>query len=196
MNSGMRFWAGLVCAALVGLGASASGCGRSSSTIELVSYKDPYFPEPYTVEFSQCAYQLDACGDYHFVGRATREPVEGGSGPITQLLYVHLFWKPHPGKTFANKTSNDATIRYAIVTDSGVAVYAGTGFVYPKRKRFGSRVVARLERARLHLESLVGQAPELLGDARLTGKLVAKQDPNLTVDVRRELELHAAGASR
>jgi hypothetical protein len=162
----------------------------------LVSYKDPYFPEPYTVEFSQCAYQVDNCGDYHFVGRATREPVDGGSGRITQLLYVHLFWRPRPGKTFADKTNSNATIRYAIVTDSGVAVYAGTGFVYPKRKRFGSDVVATLERARLRLESLVGQAPELLGEARLTGKLVARQDPNLTMDVRRELELHAAGASR
>ena len=192
----MRFRAGLGCAALVGLWASASGCGRPSATIELVSYKDPYFPEVYTVEFSECAYQVDAGGDYHFVGRTTREPEDGASGPITQLLYVHVFWKPRPGKTFTDKTNNDATIRYAIITDSGVAVYAGTGFVYPKRKRFGSDVVARLERARLRLESLVGQAPELLGDARLTGKLVANQDANLTVDVRRELELHAAGASR
>jgi hypothetical protein len=194
MNDLMRFPAGLLWAASLALWVCAGGCGRPSARIELISYKDPYFPEPYAVQFAECAYQIDACGDYHIVGRATDSPGNPGNGAITQLLHVHLFWKPTPGKTFADETSNDATIRYAIITDSGTAVYAGTGFVYPKHRWFDSDVVGKLECAQLRLESQFGDAPDLLGDTRLTGILVAEQNRNLTVEVRRELELHAAGA--
>ncbi|MFQ5805635.1 MAG: hypothetical protein ACE5I3_04205 [Phycisphaerae bacterium] len=167
------------------------GCTRPSAALELTSYKDPYFPETYEVALADCAYYVGPGGDYHVVGRASHTPEDGTGGTITQLLHVHLFWKPRPGKTFDNPTTVDAIIRYAIVTDSGVAVYSGTGFVYPKRRRVSDELIAEIEIARLRLDSEAGDAPELLGAARLTGKLVAQNNASLAVDLRRQLDLHA-----
>ena len=130
-------------------------------------------------------------GDYHIVGSAAQTPEDGSGGTITQLLHLHMFWKPWPGKTFADSSSVDATIRYAIVTERGAAMYRGTGFVYPKKRRLSDDLVVEIEAGRLRLESRKGDPPELLGTARLTGTLVADNDASLAVDLRRQLDLHA-----
>jgi hypothetical protein len=167
-----------------------SACARPTASLQLTSYKDPYFPETYDVKLADCAYYVGPGGDYHIAGRASHTPDDGG-GAITQLLHVHMFWKPWPGKTFDNPTTVDATIRYAIVTERGAAVYSGTGFVYPKKRRFSDDVIAKVEVARLSLESESGDPPELLGSARLAGKLMAKDDASLALDIRRQLDLRA-----
>lgn len=167
------------------------GCTRPTGSLELTSYKDPYFPETYEVELDECAYYAGPGGDYHIVGRATHIPEDNPGGEITQLLHVHLFWQPRPGKTFDNPSSVDATIRYAILTEQGAAIYCGTAFVYPKKHRTGDDITVKIESARLRLESQDGEPPELIGTARLRGKFVADNDPSLTVDLRRELDLRA-----
>lgn len=185
--------AGQAALVLCTVAAALLGCHRPTSTVELVSYKDPYFPEPYQVDFDHCVYRVDRGGDHHLVGRADFQPSADGQGRVTQFLHVHMFWKPWPGKTYADSTGMDATLRYVIVTQSGVASYVGTGFVYPKRQRRNGTIVAKIEHARLRLETLVGAPPELLGDARLNGTLVATHQPNQALDTLREMELHAAG---
>jgi hypothetical protein len=168
------------------------GCARSAGTLELTSHKDPYFPESYRVELGECAYYMGPDGDYHIVGRACHATEDNPDGEITQLLHVHLFWRPRPGKTFDNPSTVDATIRYAILTKQGVAVYCGTGFVYPKKRRFSDQLVVQIENARLRLEAQHGDAPDLLGNARVVGELLARNNAALAVDLRRELDLCAA----
>ena len=167
------------------------GCMQPTSALQLTSYKDPYFPETYSVAFTECAYSVDAGGDYHIVGRATRIPADGSEATVTQLLHIHLFWNPEPGKTFDHPSSVDATIRYAIVTERGTSVHCGTGFVFLERQRMSDRVVARVEAARLRPASQHGEPTEVLGDARVTGTLVAERDACLAIDLRRELDLHS-----
>jgi hypothetical protein len=183
---GLGTWLALLVALL-----TAVGCSRPTASLELTSYKDPYFPETYEIELADCAYYVGPDGDYHIVGRAAHSPEKSNGGTVEQFVHAHLFWKPWPGKTFAHPTTVDATIRYAIVTEQGTAVYCGTGFVYPKKRRLTDGIIARVEQARLRLESQVGDAPELIGAARLAGKLVAEDNPCLAVDLRRQLELHA-----
>lgn len=167
------------------------GCGRPTAIVKFTSYKDPHFPEVYQVELEQCAYYVGPGGDYHIVGSATHIPEDGSTGTIAQLLHLHMFWKPWPGKTFDDSSSVDATIRYAIVTERGAAMYCGTGFVYPRKRRMSDDVVVEIEVGRLRLASRKGDPPELLGTARLTGTLVADNDASLAVDLRRRLDLHA-----
>ena len=181
---GSRSWALVVPLSLL------LGCARPAASLQLTSYKDPYFPEIYDVQLADCAYYVGPGGDYHIAGRALHEPEDGGSS-IAQLVHVHMFWKPWPGKTFDNPSTVDAIIRYAIVTDRGAAIYAGTGFVFSRKRRMSDDVVVEIEAARLQLESETGDPPELLGSARLAGKLVAKDNPSLAVDLRRQLDLRA-----
>jgi hypothetical protein len=182
--------AGLLLAALVTLSACAPA-GR----VQIRSYKDPYFPEDFEVRFEQCAFLRDGTRDYHVVARSTRVPQGAEIGPVTQILHVHVFWKPRPGKTFDDPSTHTATLRYAIVTSGGVALYEGAGFVFPQRRWIDGALVAQIEQARLSPRLRIGEAPELLGESHLAGTLEAAANAPLTVDLRRELELHAGRAA-
>jgi hypothetical protein len=182
----------LLCAAATVLPVLLLGCASSTGTLELTSYKDPYLPETYQVAFNESAYYTGPGGDYHIVGRATHVPEDNPDGKISQLLHVHLFWKPWPGKTFDDPSTVDATIRYAILTEQGAAVYCGTGFVFPKKRRMSDKLLVKIENARLRLERQDGDAPDLLGSARAAGELVADSNAALAIDLRRELDLRAA----
>ena len=169
---------------------TAPGCAPLASSLEFTSHKDPYAPRAYTLTLDQCAYYVGPGGDYHIVGGTTHSDADGAE--IRQYVHVHLFWKPWPGKTFDNPSSVDATVRYAIVTGQGAAMYSGTGFVYLKKKRLSDAIVAKIEDARLRLDSQSGSPPDVLGPTRLNGTLVAEKKENLAIDLRRQLEVLAA----
>jgi hypothetical protein len=179
----LHVWSAVTLAALAGL---HSGCAPSN--MKFVSYKDPYFPETYDVAFKDCAYWIDVSGDVHAVGRATQE-TDGGK--FTQYLDVRLFWRPVPGKTFTNSTATDATLRYVVAGEKGSATYVGTGFAFPKQKSGGVLEVA-IESGYLRLDSHSGEGPEMLGDTRLKGVLVARKDAGEAANMIRDAELLAA----
>lgn len=150
------------------------GCASSTSQIELTSYKDPYFPEPYVVELEQCAYRVGPNQDLHIAGKA-HDPAEGEDGPLTQFIHLHVYWTPWPGKTPADQSSANAFIRYVLVTQTGVAEYTGTGFVFPKDEPPG-KIEVTVDSAYLKLELLEGQVPDVLGDTRMQAELHADDD--------------------
>ena len=163
-----------------------SGC--RGSVVHLVSYKDPYFPEKFHVDFMHCAYRTQPGGGIQAVGRA----VENTSrGPTTQYLCVDIFWTPIPGKTPADSTTIDALLRYVVASDSGIVVYTGTGFAYPQAALDGSLDIA-LESGRLRLQSRNGDLEDLFGDTQITGQLKARHDPPAAATLIREAELLAA----
>ncbi len=176
--------------------AALSGCAPLGSSVRLLSYKDPHFPEPYHVNFRQCVYRLGPDGDCTFVARADDLSRRAAGGTIHQYLSVNLYWKPLPGKTFADKSSVDATLRYVLVCDSGVATYTGTGFVFPRNQPLGKGLIANIESGWLKLDSQIGAPPELLGEARVTGTLVAGRNASATIDMQREMEQYSSGAQR
>jgi len=168
-----------------------AGCGRSTGVLELTSYKDAYTPQTYEVEIEECVYYTEPGGDYHILGRARYTPDDDPDGEIVQLLHVHLFWKPYPGKTYDNPTTIDATLRYAVITARGDTFYSGTGYAYPKKMRRGDDIVLTIEGGRLAPDSQHGEGPEVLGAARILGKMTAKKDHALAMDLRREIDLRA-----
>jgi len=159
-----------------------SGC--ASSVIELTSYKDPYFPEHYQARLDECAYYLDPDGDIHAVGRSQHNDEHG---TLTQLVHVHIFWKPWPGKTPADQTATDAVIRYILARPSGRAVYEGTGFAFPRKQRGGELQIA-IESAALRPLSQSGELPDVLGTARLVGLLRAVDRPGTAAHLIREMD--------
>lgn len=173
---------GLALAVLLLLG----GCARSA--VQLVSFKDPYFPEHVHVPLRDCAYRASPSGEIEAVGRALRSTDDG---TLMQYLRVRMFWNPHPGKTFANATTTDALLHYVIANERGVTVYTGTGFAYPSQKNADTLAIT-LESGRLQLESQTGELNDPLGETRITGLLIARRDPIAAANLAREAELHGA----
>jgi hypothetical protein len=164
----------------------ACGC-TGGSVVRLVSYRDPYFPEHYRVNLANCVYRTEPGGGVQAVGCTTQQTSQGLT---TQYICIHIFWKPIPGKTPANSTMTDAVLRYVISTDTGVAVYTGTGFAYPK-PAFGGGLDVALESGRLRLQSRSG-LEDLLGNTQITGQLRARDDSAAAATLIREAELLAA----
>lgn len=191
MMSSLRVVAPAALALSLALLAVLPGCGPSAR-LELRSFRDPYFPETVRASLDRCAFSRDRNGDFHVAGSAADARLGEYEG-VQQHLYVHIFWRPIPGRTFDDPSGCDATLTYVIQTATGTAVFEGTGFVYAKPPKSGD-LGAAIEKARLRLTRRTGDIPEILGDLRLTGTLNAKRDANLATDLRGELERHAAKA--
>lgn len=162
------------------------GCGARHSSAKIKSFKDPYFPEIYSVNFDECVFRIDAGGDYRLVALAIHE---SDAGEIRQYLDIHVYWKPVPGKTPSNPSTLDATLCYAIQSASGVAIYKGSGFVYLKQRRWSDKLIGKLESGSLRLDTQIGSGAEFIGDATITGTLIARPDSNRAVDLMREIEI-------
>lgn len=178
-------------AALVACLAGLGGCRSAGHALRITSYEDPYFPETYTLTLDSCAYHVDAAGDYRIAGHST-DALDGSDDTVDQYLSLRLFRRPRPGKTGDDSTSIDSTIHLALATPAGVAVYSGTAYVYPRKSRLDSSLTIEIESARLRLETAVGDAPALLGDATLVGTIVAKRDSGRALAMSNEVARLAA----
>jgi hypothetical protein len=174
---------------LAAIAALCGGCAKSGGKLQAVSFADPYFPEPSTIELVDCAYRVDHGGDIHLAGHTT---TSGSAGAVEGWLHVHIYWKPKPGKTPDDPTAADALVRYLVLGPAGLRLYTGSAFVYPERDRFDGKLTAKIEAARLQSVHESGDAPPSLGDTRLSGVLKARSDDGATLDVARQIDLRTA----
>lgn len=179
--------AGLLCA---GGGCTSLGGMIGGSRAELVSFKDPYFPESYTVRFDRCAYRITPTGDYRLAAMAEHES-DGGAGTIRQFLEAHVYWKPAPGKTPAHSSTLDARLRYVIESSQGVTVYEGAGFLFFRKRPLSDTLDGRIESGQLHLVTQIGSPVEFIGQATITARLIAAHQAEQALDISRQMDLLA-----
>jgi hypothetical protein len=175
-------------AAFGALAAALGGCGGSALSVE--SYRDPYFPEEYTLRFDRCVYVRDASRDVHILAEASSSET-GDAAHVTQLLGIHVYWNPVPGRTPDHPSASTATLCLHVRTADGDVRYAGTGFVFPDRALLSDDLVATVEHARLLPAGRSGEAADALGEVLLNGKLRARNDGPLATHLRRELALRS-----
>lgn len=163
----------------------AAGCNKSAGTLSIVSYADPYFPETIETNMSQAVYRTDSGGDIHLACHSQADLHNPEN--VTAWLQVHVYWHPKPGKTHDDPSSADATIRYLVITPHGARLYTGSAFIYPRVDRSSGELLARIESARLQPVASEGQAPDSLGETKLSGMLKARLDRAATVDLVGEM---------
>ena len=176
-----------VCAlpvALCFVAALLPACGGEGGRISIVSFADPYFPETSNIEMGRACYHADPSGDIHLACQTTGKAESNDQSAA--FLRVHVYWRPKPGKTHDDPTSADATIRYLVLTPQGARLYTGSAFVFPQIQRSGL-LTARIESARLRPASTEGQAPDSLGEAKLSGVLTARPDRSGTIELAGEM---------
>ncbi len=172
-------WACLVVAT------AAMNAGCHTAAVRFTSYADPFFPERRALGFPTCAYRTETGGDLLIAARA----LEGTGDQATEhFLCAHVFWRPQPGKTFAEESMTDALLRYVVSDAAGTRVYTGTGFAYPEKTWLGGLKV-QLESGRLRLESQTGDRADELGDMRLVGLLEPRRDAGAAANLARAAEV-------
>lgn len=163
-----------------------AGCRSGDSRLEVTSLRDPYFPETYTLQLDDCHYHVDGGGDI-LIGAVTHQGLGDGRIPLEQVLTLRVYWRPRPGKTHDDPTTSDALIDYGVYTENGMVRYEGTAFAYVNKPDARGRRRIDLENARLKIRETHGQAPDVLGGARLHGVLYAEPDSTAALNVSRRL---------
>jgi hypothetical protein len=114
-------------------------------------------------------------------------------GPIenpTQAVTIRMMWLPRAGGTPIDATATNATIHYMIFTGSGndlLGVYSGAGYMYPSSTPGKDSLTAAVWEANLRLSDRSEQFTDLLGQAILKGKFVARRDDAGTIEAVRML---------
>ncbi len=89
------------------------------------------------------------------------------------VVRVNLLWVPKPGATPMDSSATNASIRYIIVADGELGVYAGAGFALPQGDASGASLTVRLRDGSLILLESTDGFVDLLSPATLTGSFTA-----------------------
>lgn len=116
-----------------------------------------------------------------------------------QVVRVDLLWVPKPGATPMDSSATNASIRYVIVADGELGVYAGAGFAVPEGDANGRSLTVHLRDGSLDLLQSTDGFVDLLSPATLTGSFTATHNDQrarqLSAAVRR-LVNDALGSNR
>jgi hypothetical protein len=172
---------------VLALGVAMGGLGCAGSRVDFVSYKDPYFPERFPVAFDDVRYWTTPDGAVEVIARKSGKRT---AEDPAYYLHVRVFWKPVPGRTFADSTGTDAMLRYVVTRGQERQTYTGTGFVFMK-KQLDGRLEIQIESARLRFQASPGGAEDSLGDMRISGAVYAAKDPGGGANLARESQLQS-----
>lgn len=168
-----------------------TGCTSRTNQLEIRSFRSSPDPSDLFERFDEACFSHDALGNLDLVFRSVRPSRQDPSQLIRQVVHVSTFWKPIPGTTFVESTQCNATFCYMIGTGPVCISYDGAGFVTFKLKWFKRRLSGKIESGELAPLRRVGKPKDLLGQARITGKFLARRDKTKVLrilgELRREL---------
>ena len=154
-------------------------------------------PVELTGDFDACFYRKTD------ENAATFVLLDGPPERPRQAAVIELFWRPRSGLTPVDPSATNMTVTHLVFAqrerelgreagDRGeLGVYAGAGFLFP-RKALGARtLVAGVWDASLRLETRSEGFVDLLGLASMTGSFTATRDDARVEELLRRLSLEA-----
>lgn len=194
----------------------SSACRKTETCFEVIAFADEDNPERISENFEPGSFAMDARGQWDIVfaisptqaypsdmgSIETAPETSDGDSPDaaadvpehgeedlwwSQTIHIHLFWKPRPGRTYAESSQTNATIVYCIMTNYGIVKYEGAGFVYFKHSRDGKKITGKIESSTLYPSHFVGEPADVFGRCRLDGTFTALEDRRAVVEVQRKL---------
>ncbi len=118
-----------------------------------------------------------------------------GSGVSGQIIHMHMFVRPKPGRTPIASTAISATVRYVIIAEGRVGLYSGAGFLFPSGKPGDNVLGGSISKADLRLERATPGFVDRLGPAHLSTSFNAVLDEPLADELHRRLEVLAQNTS-
>ncbi|BAM05269.1 hypothetical protein [Phycisphaera mikurensis] len=153
---------------------------------------------------------VELVGDFDTAWYRTDDPnqatfvlLDGPPERPRQAAVIELFWRPRSGLTPVEPAATNMTVTHLVFAqrsaelgpgvDAGdrgeLGVYAGAGFLFPRKPLGGRTLVAGVWDASLRLETRSEGFVDLLGLARMTGTFTATRDEGRVDELLRELSL-------
>lgn len=102
------------------------------------------------------------------------------------VVHLDLLWMPLAGQTPVDRSAANVGIRYIVIADGEVGVYAGAGFAWPRGEVGDPVLGVSLRGGSLTLVERSEGFVDLLSPARVTGEVTA------LLDVRRAQQIRQA----
>lgn len=153
-----------------------SGCGvRQGLTIENAQSGDRFES---SLPLSVYRFRDKNTADVYLTDlpREALDPEADIFGVSGQLVHIHLFVTPEAGETPIDDTACSISIRHVIIAQGQVGVYAGGGFMQPRRRPGEPTFSGKIRGATLRLVSSSKGFVDRLGPANFSGGVVAPVD--------------------
>ncbi len=183
-----------------------AGCQSKGTQLEVTAFRSSSSPEIYREQFDAGYYCINADQSWTFIfeikpvqvstsqpgddaaSEPTAEAVSAGDVLwMSQIVEVEVFWRPQPGRSYAESSQTNANIVYGLTTGAGSITYEGAGFVSFSLSADKKRMQGRIESSTLYPARTVNAPPDLFGPCRMTGSFTAVEDRKHVVEKLREI---------
>lgn len=166
-----------------------AGChSMPYNRVEVIDHR-PNEPEVHHFEdFDESYYRVRDGGLVDVVLRRQTASATDQTQKIVQIIVLRSFWKPHPGRTFAEASMISANLCYLIMKGDAAVSYEGGGFFqYSENKRKGL-ITGRLEGADLQLIRGTATGLDIFGKASIAGRFRARRHDRRTTRIINEVD--------
>lgn len=115
-------------------------------------------------------------------------PEDPADRPVGQIVHLHMFIRPSPGKTPIEAQASNCTIRYLILAPGATGLYGGGGFLLPSGDPASGSFSGSISAGTLRLQAASPNFNDALGPTEVRASFKAKGDPELALTIARRLE--------
>ncbi len=178
-----------ICIAAAVAGAGLLGCRAAPfNRVEVTDIRSDAAPQLHHEDFDESYFRLRDGGLIDLVLRKQTRATADQTRKIVQTIVLRSYWKPFPGRTYANHTMLNANLCYVLVKGDSAIGYEGGGFFQYAEKKGGEVITGKLEGGDLQPLRRVGGDLGIFERARISGKFKARRDDRRTTQIMNRID--------
>ncbi len=183
-----RYFQKICMAAIVAL-AGLCGCRSAPfNRVQVTDIRSDGPPQLHYEDFDESFYRLRNGGLVDVVLRKQARATADQTRKIIQIIVLRSYWKPFPGRTYANDSMLNASLCYVLINGDSAISYEGGGFFQYAEKKGGEVITGKLEGADLQPLRAVGGDLGIFERARISGKFKAHRDDRRTTQIMNRID--------
>ncbi len=165
-------------------------CCRSApyNRIEVIDYRSNQPAQLHFEDFDEAYYGVGEGGLVEVVLRKQTRWKADQTRRNVQVIVLRTFWKPIPGRTYAEDSGLNANLRYMITRGGSAISYEGGGFFYYAEDAEARVITGRLEGGDLQPLRALGGDIGIFDKARISGRFKARRDDRRVAKIINRME--------
>ncbi len=178
-----------ICIAAAAAGVGLFGCRSAPfNRVEVTDIRSDAAPQLHYEDFDESYFRRRDGGLVDVVLRKQTRATADQTRKIDQIIVLRAYWKPFPGRTYANDSMLNANLCYVLIKGDSAISYEGGGFFQYGEKNGGEVITGKLEGGDLQPLRAVGGDLVIFERARITGKFKARRDDRRTTRIMNRID--------
>ncbi len=178
-----------ICIAAMVAAAGLFGCRSAPfNRVEVTDIRSDATPQLHYEDFDESYFRLRDGGLVDVVLRKQTRAAADQTRKIVQIIVLRSYWKPFPGRTYANDSMLNANLCYVLIKGDSAISYEGGGFFQYAEKKGGEVITGKLECGDLQPLRAVGGDLGIFERARISGKFKARRDDRRTTRIMNRID--------